>query len=277
MKKTVISSMVLLATLSAQALTVSPISPVETTGANAYHPVLSPDGTTLLFTTVDHTGLKALDMKTGAVSVLDADAAAGFNPVFSADGNTVAYRTAGMNDGLMCRDLRSYNLQSGTAKVLQGMSRQDVDLNKAAGDVVYARANYRTITVSNAEGTREISPLADAHSYLWASLSPDGKRLLFSEPFSGVYISNADGTDARRIADKGDYPAWAGNDAVVYILSHDDGYVTLSSQLIAVDLTDNSTTVVTPSDTLVGEATAAANGTVVFSTVDGKLYSLTIK
>lgn len=277
MKKIIFASMAALAALTAQALSVGQIRPVEGLGAGAYHPVLSPDGSTLLFSAVDHTGLNALDLTTGKVSVLDKDAAAGFNPVFSADGKTVAYRTAAVKDGLLCRDLRSYNLAKKAGKQLQGLTRNDVDLDKAAGKTAYARADYREIVVSDATGTRRITPLADAHSYLWASLSPDGTHLLFSEPFSGVYVANADGTEPRKIADKGDYPAWAGDNIIVYVLTRDDGYVTLSSQLIAVDLNDNSTTVITSPENIVGEATAATNGTVIFNTVDGSLYTVTIK
>ena len=48
---------------SAMALTVTPAVKI-TTGSAGHNPVLSPDGATLLFSAVDHTGLKALDMIT---------------------------------------------------------------------------------------------------------------------------------------------------------------------------------------------------------------------
>ena len=37
-------------------------------------------------------------------------AAAGFAPIFNADGTKVFYRTAMLVDGLLCHDVRSYDI-----------------------------------------------------------------------------------------------------------------------------------------------------------------------
>lgn len=240
--------------------------------AGAFHPVLSPDGSTLLYSTVDHHGLKAMNLAQGTVSVIDTEAAAGFNPVFSADGSRVFYRTASLVDGLVYRDVRSCEPGGSPMRVAEP-SRGDVNL-QALGANTYAYADYRDIKVAVNGRETAVSPLEDAHSYLWASLSPDGSMMSFSEPFMGVYISSPDGTSARKVLDKGDYVAWAGPSTIIAVVSKDDGYVTTESRLVAVNVNTGITSVLTPADMKVGEATASAGGIVVFSDINGNMYKL---
>lgn len=275
MKQLFITAMAVLCVVTAPAFTVSQPRLINTGIAEAGHPVISPDGATLLFTTPDHTGLYARDMHTGIVTILDNSTAAGFCPVFAEDG-TIVYSTAQLVDGLTCRDVRSIDLTDGEMVQRREMSRRDIAIDNEAGITSYARANYNTIAVTIDGNETNIAPLADAHSYLWASLSPDGKHILFNEPFRGVFVCNPDGTGARCISPKGDYPAWAGNDTVVFVSSTDDGYVILTSQMFAVDINGNDLTALTSEDFKVAEC-AATDGVVVFTTLDGKMYSVTIK
>ncbi len=238
------------------------------------HPVLSPDGTKLLYSSDDHTGLNLLDMSTRKTSVIDTDAGAGYCPAFTPDSRAVIYRTARLEDGLTMRDVRQYSLADNATKTLSGFNRTTDRALSLTGAKDYALADYRTITLVKNGVSKSISPIADAHSYLWASLSPDGKRLLFVEPFEGVFIADADGKNPVKIADKGDFPAWVDDTTVTYIVSHDDGYVILDSSLMVYDLNDKTTEKLTDETILVGESTAAA-GYVIYSTLDGKLFMLT--
>ncbi len=244
--------------------------------AGAHHPVLSPDGTTLLYSSVDHNGLKALNLTSGDVTVIDEGASAGFNPVFSCDGSKVFYRTASVVDGLMYRDIRSFDFNNGAGRQLAAPSRDRANLASLGGASTYAFADYRTIDVTVNGKSASLSPLPDAHSYLWASLSPDASRLAFTEPFSGVYVSNVDGTEARRVLDKGDFASWAGESTLIAVVSHDDGYVILDSHLVAVDVNTGAVTTLTDDNMLVGEATASASGLVVFSDLNGNMYMLNL-
>lgn len=239
----------------------------------AHHPLLSPDGSVLLYSSVDHTGLKALDMTTGEVIVIDEDASAGFAPVFSQDGSTVYYRTATMVDGLLYRDVRSYDFRTAATAQLQQPSRKSVNLYRQ-GNATYAYAEYKYIIVSlNGEET-QISPLPEAHSYLWASLSPQGDRLAFDEPFSGVYVAKSDGSEAQKVLPKGDFVSWAGEQTLIAVVSHDDGYVILDSTIVAIDIASGEVTALTDENMLVSEATACPSGLVVFSDINGNMYTL---
>lgn len=239
----------------------------------AYHPVLSPDGRTILFSSQDHQGLNAFDIESGTVTLIDKGVSAGFHPVFSPDGKKVLYRTATTIDGLLNRDVRSFDLVTGRHDRLQAPNRDMINL-KSIMPADYVNADYDHITLSINGRITELDPLPDAHSYLWASLSPDRDRIMFTEPFSGVYVCDLDGGNPRRIISKGDFPSWAGNDWAIAVVSHDDGYVILDSGLIAINISTGEQLRLTAEDVLVSEADASASGQVVYTTLGGEIYML---
>ena len=199
--------------------------------------------------------------------------AGAFHPVLSPDGSVLLYSTV---DGLLCRDLRSYDFGTGGSTLLAKPSRRNDNLNAIADQKTYACSDFTEIEVCLDGRVTRVSPVADAHSYLWASLSPDASRLAFSEPVQGVFVSKADGSEARRILEKGDYVSWAGPSTVIAVVSHDDGYVVLDSRLVAVNINTGITRRLTPEDVKVSEATASSSGLVVYSDLDGNLFTLDI-
>lgn len=243
--------------------------------SGAFHPVLSPDGAMILYSTVDHQGLKAYDIATRQVTIIDEGVSAGFDPIFSSDGSRVYYRTATMTDGLLYRDVRSFDLTRGSGEVISQPSRRDINL-RAISSPTYAYASYHTIAVGREGAVKQISPLADAHSYLWASLSPDNSILAFDEPFTGVYVATAEGENPRKVLDKGDFISWVGSTTLVAVVSHDDGYVILDSRLVSIDINSGEVTYLTPEDVLVGEASASVCGKVVYTDLSGNMFIMNL-
>lgn len=243
---------------------------LPTSGA---HPVLSPDASKMLYTSDDHCGLVMLDLGNMSTTVIDRAMAAGFNPAFSPDSRSIVYRTARLDDGLTVRDVRVYDLDSRASRTKAPYSRAIDQPASLTGATDYAVAAYDNITICRQGHTTDISPLADAHSYLWASLSPDGTKLLFTEPFSGVFVANADGSDPVRIAEKGDFASWVDDNNIIYVLSHDDGYVILDSTLMTVSADGSGTRPLTDTSMKIGEA-SASKGRVVFSTLTGDIYMM---
>jgi len=239
----------------------------------SYRPVISPDGGTLLFSAQDGKALKSFDMDNAVIQTIDESAAAGAHPVFSSDSKSVIYRTAEIKDRLMYRDVREADLYSGKVTVTEKMSRKQLSL-KALPKHRYAFADYDRICLSNNGELTEIKPLSDAHSYLSASLCPDGSRILFIEPFQGLFVCNTDGSDVRNIAGRADDAAWADNNSLVFVVSHSDGYAVLTSALMYYNLTDNSWSALTGEDIMPAEVTASeADSTIVFSTQTGEIFS----
>lgn len=275
MKKIYLAFILSATAAAASALTLSRPVKINIDGP-AHNPVLNATGTVMLFSSADHTGLKAYDLTSDEVVTIGIEAGAGFNPVFTADGKGVVYQTAEIIDGLMHRDIHTYSFDTKRSAKIAGMSRDDVTLN-AVGAVDYVSAALDGIDVCLDGNATKINPVADAHSYLWASLSPEGKRIAFCEPFQGVFVCDIDGRNLVKVSDRGDFPAWAGNDLLTYTVSHDDGYVILDSTLKIHDLSTGIAVNVSAPDVIVGESCSAPDGTVVYSTLDGDIYILSVK
>ena len=259
-------------------------------GAEPANPVLSPDGKTMLFTTNDYTGLKALNLVDGTVTTIDDGRAAGFNPVFAPDGSKVFFRTASMKGNLVYRDLVSYDLKTKKRSQLIKPTRDDISvaadsravrIRSAKGyvagtngkDARYVVDNFEKINVIEGNTLKEISPLADAYTYQWASLSPDGQRILFTEPFQGVFVCGIDGSNPVRLVAKGDSPRWVSDDVIVTIISKDDGYGLLESHLVAVEISTGKVTPLTADDVLTTEVSVCpATRQMAYSTLDGKMF-----
>ena len=109
------------------------------------------------------------------------------------------------------------------------------------------------------------------------AVSPDGRHILYSDPVKGVVVANADGTSARVIARSGDYPVWASNSVVVFVLSHNDGYQTTDASIVAHDIVDGFTITATEPAITVDAIHSAADGKVLFSDVNGNAYSVTVR
>lgn len=278
MTRNLLATMALLGTSFTMAAGITVSKPVQVSKDNiqAHNPTLSPDASMVLFSNDDQTGLSLLSLKDGKVITIEKDArGAGFAPVFSADNKSIIYQTAQTIDGLMNRDIRSFTISDGTKAVIAPMSRANINLNASTGQARYVSSNFTSIILTEGDNKTELNPLSDAHSYLWPSLSPDGSHLLFVEPFQGLFVAEADGSNPVKIADKADYPGWVANDIVSFVVSHDDGYVILNSALKAFDLTTGELIDVTTPDVLVGES-SAANSTVVFTTLNGEMFTVTV-
>lgn len=109
------------------------------------------------------------------------------------------------------------------------------------------------------------------------AVSPDGKHIVYFDSVKGVIVANADGSGAKSIAKEGIFPAWATNSVIVYVVSHDDGYQTTTASLMAHDIQDGFTITATDNDLIVDAVCSAGDGNVVFTTTDGKAFSITVK
>lgn len=272
MKKQILSVAAAVMALSAQALTFGPVTAVSGTPSGASHPVLSPDGNTLLFAAPVTEALSLLDLASGEISVLDDAAGAAATAVFAADSRSIAYKTFDRIDGLACSDVRIVRLDGKKHVRSVGRMQRKPQIAQPAGDC--AVADYSTIKVSRGGTVTDITPVEGAFSYQNAQLSPDGSRIVFTVPFQGVFVCNADGSGAERVAERGSRPVWAGNSVIAFILSHDDGYVILSSQLVTCDLDSRQIQVVSDPDTIVEDATGR-DGLIVFSTLAGDIKQVT--
>lgn len=276
MKKFYLSFLTILTTVGAYALTISPAVKIDTDGP-AHNPVLSPDGKSMLFSSDNHTGLKLLSFGSETITNLDDAIGAGFNPVFTTDGSEIIYQTASVDGAILTRDIHKYNINSGQSIQLVADSRDNITPAVFADGKTSVYTDFDKIQLNQNGIVSTLNPIENAHSYLWASISPDGQKLLFVEPFQGVFVSELDGKNPVKIASKGAFPSWAGENLISFIVSHDDGYVILDSTLKIYDITSGITVNLTDDSILVGESTSAADGTIVYATLDGDIFKITVE
>lgn len=260
--------------------------------------MLSPDGQHIVYT--DFGGqLKVADRQTGTTRVIS-DRGSMMNLSFSNDGKTVVYRESNIgNDHLRRVAVKSYSIADGAkrtlvapARNLQGVAVADnkavtitngLSATHAIGRTSSLEAAMPVVSIDrglmyvNRGTTRtQVCPLGTSGmSYMWASVSPDGKSLLFYAAAYGTYTCKIDGSDlvhlGRILA-----PVWYGNDRIVGMQTQNDGRVTYEGKIVAATA-DGSEFQVLTDENLVAVLPAVADGKISFTTTDGELFIMNVK
>jgi WD40 repeat protein len=254
---------------------------------------ISPQGDYLLLTSATNQGLTKLDLNTHQTQVLSTAPSAGHNVKISPDGQTIVYRESSFNDKhLRLSTLKSVNLGTGASQVLVKPTR---DLQGYAVDATSAGAvnkgKYSNKAIGNVKAqkvpvlsidkgklmitingkTRNLSPNGNQFSYMWASLSPDGTRVLYYLAAHGAYVCNLDGSNARKVGQMR-APVWYDNNTIVGMMDKDDGEFIYASTIVAATL-DGATQVLTDDSTIAMYPHATA-GKIAFSTPAGEAYMI---
>ena len=262
---------------------------------NAAVAAISPQGDYLLLTSATNQGLTKMDLTSGQTQVLSTAPSAGFNVKISPDGQTVVYREGSFNEKhLRMSTLKSVNLATGASQVLVKPTRNlqgyDVDAT-SVGAVNKGKYNNKAIGAAKAQKvpvlsldkgklmitingkTRNLSPNGTQFSYLWASLSPDGTKVLFYQSAHGTYVCDLDGSNVRKVG-KMRAPVWYDDNTVVGMMDLDDGEFIYASTIVAATL--DGTTQTLTGDDIVAMYPHATAGKIVFSTPAGEAYMINV-
>ena len=256
---------------------------------------ISPQGDYLLLTSSTNQGLTKFDLTSGQTQVLSTAMSAGHNVKISPDGQTIVYREGSLNDKhLRMSSLKSVNIATGESQMLVKPTR---DLQGYAVDATSAvavnKGKYNKKAIGNAKAqnvpvlsinkgqlmitingkTRKLSPNGEQFSYMWASLSPDGTKVLYYQAAHGTYVCNLDGTNVRKVG-KMRAPVWYDNNTIVGMMDLDDGEYIYPSTIVAATL-DGTTQVLTGDDTI-AMYPHAADGKIAFSTPAGEAYIINV-
>ena len=256
---------------------------------------ISPQGDYLLLTSATNQGLTKLDLTNGESQTLSTAPSAGHNVKISPDGQTVVYREGSFNKKhLRMSTLKSVNLATGASQVLVKPTRDlqgyAVDATSAgvvnkgkfskkalgkakAQNVPVLSINQGQLMITVNGKTRKLSPNGDQFSYMWASLSPDGTKVLYYQAAHGTYVCNLDGSNVRRVG-KMRAPVWYDNNTVVGMLDLDDGEFIYASTIVAATL-DGMTQTLTD-DATIAMYPHAADGKIAFSTPAGEAYIINV-
>lgn len=297
MRKVVfITSLLLSMSLSGQVLKIRSIDKVTTPSSEMATQVaaISPNGDYVLLCSQSQDGLMKLDLASGESKVLTTARGAGFGTKVSNDGNTVAFQEVTVNqERLLMRGIKSIDLKNGSTQTLlqptrefQGFDLQDnaaatiADNNLSIKSLNNGKATTSRPIVSNNNlklmltvngSTRQFTPNGDQFNYIWASLSPDGERVLYYVSELGCYSCRLDGSDMVNLGEIS-APLWLDNKTVVGMEDHDNGITITSSAIIVKTLDGKEQRLTDESMIAIFPQVAPHVGKIAFSTLEGHIY-----
>lgn len=260
---------------------------------------ISPGGDFLLLTSPSKKGLVKLSLDTKqSLTITDADGA-GHNPQITADGENIIYRERSINDNhLLYTAINRYNTATGDVEQLVAPSR---DINtvtthhntaitvsdgkmrvrslnnepvQATQPVIANDNNLNLLLTVNGE-TKSFNPQGDDQRYIWASISPNGKRVLYYVTGEGCFSCRLDQSDMISLGQIR-APKWLNDDIIIGMNDQDNGLFTTSSTIVAKSL-DGREQVLTDHELIAMYPYCDADGSkIVFSTPAGEAYIINI-
>jgi len=268
--------------LSAQRIEVGTPQLVREAGTEVFYPKFTPDGRTILLTSVNHTGLKSFNLETRQIRELTSAAGAGWNPVVSVDSRTIYFqtidgrRTSFYAHSLETRETRRMpSFDNAPVQRSQGTLRARTTAQMPT--VVYVNEDLQIVVERDGQRTI-LTPNGQDVNYIWASLSPDGTRIAFYSMASGrVYISDLEGNVLANLGSI-DAPVWLTNDWVVGFNEVNDGREVTASHIVAVTADGRVRQDLTPPGGKIAmfPAVSPDGRRIAFNTLDGNLYIMEV-
>ena len=259
--------------------------------SNMYYPVLSTDGSKMLYTSENFQGLKLYDFKDNVTQKVSDESRAGLDATFSCDGQTVYFVTQTWQDNRNMRQAKSYDiatrklneisakgrvvarpmaLKNGVMTTIDGV----VSITDNKSTTVRTKGSVLYIGRNGVE--KAYTPVESHAGYLWESLSPDGTKVMFFAAGKGIVITDLNGNVLKQL---GNYesPVWFGNDCVVAMNAKHNGYQHTASQIVLMRADGSELQELTRPESMTMNPTASFEaGKIVYNTIDGRLYQMNI-
>ena len=298
MKKILLSALLLCSGVMgyAQLLNVQSIEkvalPSEVTVEKA---TISPNGDFVVIAQKEKAGIHRLDLNTKAVTTI-AESGIMHDLKISNDGQTVVYREARVNEKRLRQiALKAFDLKRGTESMIVPFCRDLQGVALVNNNVIAVNTDKLTAKSLNGGEAKVTMPVASVrygqlcidgkvispqgttgNSYMWASVSPDGTRVLYFLSTQGCFIANIDGSNPVYFCLL-HAPRWYDNNTVVGMFDRDNGHEIYASRLVAVsadgkvkqNLTDDASLALFPSITEAGDKIS-------YTTPAGELFIINI-
>lgn len=273
---------------------------------------ISPTGDRLSFTGKGFNKLFVADIDGGNVQELCSHDAVGWGHQWSPDGKFIAVRANHVQDKTKRVRVELLDVEKGTEiavtnllpsrsrlslpswkeqNLLAYTSRSGLELKRIAWEdsiltlktvsrqeVVFTRWTTDALEIIEGTKVQRVRPFRQSRQVLNAAWTSD--RRLSAVEFLGrpsLYIVSADGKTATLIDAKGESPCWLDDRTVVYMVTEDDGYRILSGNIWISDKEGKRKKNLTEELNEVALfPSAAKNGTIVFTTESGAVYTMTI-
>ncbi len=280
--------------ITIQAQTVSVIKRYDVVPeTKAYYPVLNRIGDKLLFSSDGYNGLWMYDFKKNTVTEISDQPGSGYEPTFDNENSTIFYRKTSYIQNRKFDAVESYNLAN-KKRTLMLSAKRDVKQAKNYHNGFLVTAERKLMKSTFGKTTKSIpvyvnnqdlkiylyrndkftilNPLNEPDSkYLWVSVSPDEKMILFTAAGKGTYICDLAG---KIISSLGylNAPVWYNNNYVVGMQDNDDGHVVTSSKVVMISVNGKTKTVISESTEIAMYPTASGEASkIAYNTLEGKL------
>ena len=263
---------------NAQVLNVTSVQQLDVPAGDVKVAGIAPDGSYILLTTGSNQGLKQFNLADKTMVTLSEAPGAGYNANISTDGQTVVYRETSYDaNRLRQMGLKSHNVASGQKQQLVKKTRSSRKL-AVSGNLVAARPTCsiedRQLMITIGGTTTQLSPLGTDKSYIWPSISPNGKKVLFYVCGVGAYVCNIDGSAIRFLGHNLRAPKWYNDSVVIGMNDKDNGETVISSEIVAVNLNGQTQVLTSGIDAMYPYA---CNGKIVCSGLNGETYMINIQ
>ena len=156
--------------------------------------------------------------------------------------------------------------KNGATQILRNSNRPD-DL--------FSSINEGKLTVVDPSGKlQQGAPeqISLKEKVLFAEWSPSGKRLAVHSAGNGIFVFDFE-TGKEYNFPKSEYPSWINDDYFVYMMTEDDGYTLLNSEVMVARFDRSESSIITKDFmTPALFPSASGNGTIIFTGSDNKIY-----
>ena len=236
----------------------------------------SPAGDYILITDDTNSGLVRMDLANYATNVITTAPGAGWAVQISKDGKDIVYREMTIGeDKLVRHDIIKHNFVANTRSVEAKAQRDMTNLvDKAAKQTVAINEDLHMVITRNGK-TIVVTPNGAEEAYNWASISPDGKKILYYVSAKGCYVCDMYGQNVQFVARHCRAPQWYDNNTIIGMADEDDGKFMTASAIVAYTLDGKNQILVNKENMAIYPY--AVEGKIVFSNAGGEIYMMQVK
>lgn len=277
-------SLVVVTNLSAQLIKITQREKIEV-AKGAFYPVLNVRGDQLLFTDANYTGLRLVDLSTKKITQISESDGAGFEPVFEVNTGNVIHRETRFVDRKKFQSVVRYNPASRQRTELVSPTRNLRTTLPSATRMgtknvpeLRVYSNAKSVIISTNGEERVLKPFSEneVSGYIWASLSPDKKRILFYAAGKGTCIADLNGNVISFLGNI-QAPRWYSDSLVVGMDARNNEYNYTSSRIQLVTADGKTKQYLTGENEMAMYPTASAQaGKIAYNTYEGELFLLTV-
>lgn len=271
---------------------------VKTLPVSGQFPVLNATGDKILFTAAGYAGLSLFDIPANTSIKISDEDGAGYEPQFSPDNQNIYFRKTSYVNNRRLNSIIGFNIADNSQiellepqRFLNRIQPLKTGVMAFAGSHLLRATTSRNITADvyvtaddqlrivffDGKTIRYINPLKmDEPRYIWVSLSPDKRKILFTALGKGTFICDFSGKILTRLGSL-NAPVWVSNNLVAGMEDKDDGHQIIASSIIIKDITTGKSTVISKPGQIAMYPTAAIKSDLIaWQTINNEIVTAQI-